>query len=143
MKQRTLENCKLFSQIESIRDPVIELRFFEDRCSTYGITDDTEKFEILQRIWPRPDIIDFVEAYDEDRTYYNLFKFLEGKGSKLPRILGANPSWEGPVKFQNLHLSAKQWAKANEEDRIKYFMYAHAPDNKKLRKILGWDIKSF
>ena len=73
LKQRTLENCKLFFQIEAIRDPVIELRFFEDRCSTYGITDDTEKFEILQRIWPRPDIIDFFEAYDEDRTYFNLF----------------------------------------------------------------------
>ena len=38
-----------------------------------------------------------------------------------------NPSWEGPVKFQNLHLSAKQWVKANEEDRIKYFMYVHVP----------------
>ena len=145
LKQRTLENCKLFPQIEAIRDPVIELRFFEDRCSTYGITDDTEKFEILQRIWPRADIIDFVEAYDEDRTYYNLFKFLEGKGSKLPRILGVSPSWSGPVKFQNLFLSAKQWARAAEEDRIKYFMYVHAPDNlkKKIKECFGLGYNEF
>ena len=145
LKQRTLDNCKLFPQIEAIRDPVIELRFFEDRCSTYGITDDTEKFEILQRIWPRADIIDFVEAYDEDRTYYNLFKFLEGKGSKLPRILGVSPSWSGPVKFQNLFLSAKQWARAAEEDRIKYFMYVHAPDNlkKKIKECFGLGYNEF
>ena len=116
MKQRILENFKLCSQIKAIRHPVIELRFFEDRCSTYGITDDTEKFEILQRIWPRNHIIDFFEAYDEDRTYFNLFKFLEGQGSKLPKILGAHPTWEGPVKFQNLYLSAKKWAKSNEQD---------------------------
>ena len=107
LEQRTLEICKLFSQIEAVRDPVIELRFFEDRCSTYGIIDDTEKFEILQRIWPRSDIIHFVEAYDEDITYYNLHKFLEGSSSKLPGILGAHLSWEGPVKFQILYLSEK------------------------------------
>ena len=92
MKQRTLANCKLFSKLEAIRDPVIVLRFSEDRCSTYGITDDTENFEIIQIIWPRPDIIDFVEDYDEDRTYHNVFKFLEGKGSELARILGVSPS---------------------------------------------------
>ena len=75
--------------------------------------------EILQRIWPRADIIGFVEAHDEETTYYNLFKFLGGKGSKLPRILGAIPSWEGPVIFQNFRLSAKHWAKANEENSIR------------------------
>ena len=145
LKHRTLENCKLFSQIEAIGDPVIELRFFEDRCNTYGITDDTEKFEILQRIWPRPDIIDFFEAYDEDRTYFNLFKFLEGKGSKLPKILGPHPTWEGPVKFQNLYLSAKKWAKSNEQDRIKYFMYVHAPDKlkKKIKENFGLSYEEF
>ena len=52
----------------------------------------------------------------------------------MPRILGAHPSWEGPVKLQDLNLSAKKWGKANEEDRIKYFMYVHAPDKLK-RKI--------
>ena len=62
------------------------------------------------------------------------FKFLEGKGSKLIRILGANPSLEELVKFQNLHLLVKQWAKDNEEDRIKFFMYVHAPDNLKKNK---------
>ena len=103
-KQRTLENCKLFSNIKAVSDPVIELRFFEDRCKVYGINDDSEKFEILQRIWPRSDIIDFVELHDEERTYNNLIKFLQGKGSKLPSILRAQPSWVGPVKFQSLYL---------------------------------------
>ncbi len=51
-KQRTLENCKLFSNIKAVRDPVIELRFFEDRCKIYEINDDSEKFEILQKSDP-------------------------------------------------------------------------------------------
>ena len=29
------------------------------------------------------DVLDFVEAHNEKRTYYNLYKFLESKGSKL------------------------------------------------------------
>ena len=45
-----------------------------------------KEIEILQRIWQRPDIIDFVDAYDDDRTFYILFKILEGKSSKLPSI---------------------------------------------------------
>ena len=74
-----------------------------------ALTTAREKFEILQRIWPRTHIKDFVEAHDEERTCsLNLFKFLEGKGSKLPRILRVKTHRGGPVKFQNLHLSAKQ-----------------------------------
>ena len=144
-KNKTLENCKLFQKLDVVRDPAVELRFFEDRCTAYGITSDIEKFEILQRIWPRQDILDFVEAYDEERTYFNLYKFLQGKGSKLPCILGANPSWQGPVKFQNLYLSAKKWAKSKEEDRIKYFMYVHAPNNlkNKIKEGFGLDYDEF
>ena len=144
-KNKTLENCKLFQKIEIVRDPAVELRFFADRCRAYGITSDSEKFEILYRIWPRSDIIDFVETHDEDRTYHNLIKFLQGKGSKLPCILGANPSWQGPVKFQNLFLSAKKWAKSKEEDRIKYFMYVHAPNNlkNKIKECFGLDYDEF
>ena len=113
MKQRIIENCQLFSQIATVRYPTIELRLFEDRCRAYGITNDNEKFEILQKIWPQTDILDFVQAHDKERTYYNLYKFLESKGSKLPTILVAHPSWKGPVKFQNLYLSAKKKVKAN------------------------------
>ena len=80
----------------------MELKFFNDRCKIYGITDNNEKFEILQRIWPRSDIIDFIETHDEDRTYKSLIEFLQSKSSKLPRILGASPSWSEPVKFQDL-----------------------------------------
>ena len=79
----------------------------------------------------RSDIIDFVETHDEDRSCNRLVKFLQGKGTKLPRILGVSPSWPEQVKFQDLFLSAKQWAKANEEDRVKYFMRKHAPNNLK------------
>ena len=144
-KNKIMENCELFQKLDVVRDPAVELRFFEDRCTAYGITSDIEKFEILQRIWPRPDILDFVEAYDEERTYFNLYKFLQGKGSKLPCILGANPSWQGPVKFQNLYLSAKKWAKSKEEDRIKYFMYVHAPKNlkNKIKECFGLDYDEF
>ena len=119
--------------------------FFEDRCTAYGITSDIEKFEIIQRIWPRPDILDFVEAYDEDRTYCNLYKFLEGKCSQLPCILGANPFWQGPVKFQRLYLSAKKWAKSKKEDRIKYFMFVHEPNisKNKIKKCFGLDYDEF
>ena len=76
-KNKTLENCKLIQKLDVVRDTAVELGFFEDRCTAYGFTSDIEKFEILQRIWPRPDILDFV--YDEERTYFNLYKFLEGK----------------------------------------------------------------
>ena len=127
-KQRMLENCKLFSPIKAISDPLIELKFFEDRCKIYGITNSCEKFEILQRIWPHSDIIDFIELHEE-RSYKNLIKFLQGKGSKLPSILRGHPLWVGPVKFQSLYLSAKKYAQANEDDRIKYFMHKHAPNN--------------
>ena len=56
-----------------------------------------------------------------------------------------SPSWSGPVKFQNLFLSAKQWARAAEEDRIKYFMYVHAPDNlkKKIKECFGLGYNEF
>ena len=84
----------------------MELRFFADRCAAYGITTDSEKFEIFRRILPRFDIVNFVETHEEDRTYNSLVKFLQGKGSKLPRILGASPSWPEPVQFQDLFLSA-------------------------------------
>ena len=144
-KSKTLENCKLFQKIEVVRDPAVELRFFADRCKAYGITSDIEKFEILYRIWPRADIIDFVETHDEDRTYHNLIKFLQGKGTKLPRILGASPSWKEPVTFQELFLSAKQWAKAKEEDRVKYFMHKHAPNNlkNKIKECFGLEHDEF
>ena len=144
-KSKTLENCKLFQKIEIVRDPAVELRFFADRCRAYGITSDSEKFEILYRIWPRSDIIDFVETHDEDRTYKSLIEFLRGKSSKLPRILGASPSWSEPVKFQDLFLSAKQWAKAKEEDRVKFFMHKHAPNNlkKKIKECFGLEYDEF
>ena len=144
-KKKTLENCKLFQKIDAVRDPAVELRFFEDRCTAYGITSEMEKFEILQRIWPRSDIIDFVETHDEDRTYSSLVNFLQGKGSKLPRILGASPSWPEPVQFQDLFLAAKQWAKSKEEDRIKYFMHRHAPNNlkNKIKECFGLEYNEF
>ena len=125
---KTLENSLLFKKLDVVRDPAVELRFFEDKCTAYEITSDIEKFKIIQRIGPRLDILDFFEAYDEDRTYYNIYKYLEGKGSKLPCILGANPSLQGSVKFQNWYLSAKKWAKSKEEDGLNIlytFMYTH------------------
>ena len=125
-KNKNLENCKLFQKLDIVRDPAVELRFFEDGCTAYGITSDTEKFKILQRIRPRPDILDFFEAYDKYRTYYNLFKFLEGKGSKLPCILGADPSWQGPVKLKNLYLSAKKGQNLRKKKRSNILcMYMH------------------
>ena len=124
----------------------MELRFFADRCTAYGITSDMEKFKILQRIWPRSDIIDFVETHDEDRKYNSLVKFLQGKCSKLPRILGTSLSWPEPVQYQDLFLSAKQWAKSKKEDRVKYFMHkSNMPliiRKTKLRNVLGTNITS-
>ena len=32
-KTKTLENCKLFQKLDVVRDPAVELRFFEDSCT--------------------------------------------------------------------------------------------------------------
>ena len=50
LKRRTLDNCKFFANINTIRDSFVELRFFEDKCRAYGITEESEKFKMLQRI---------------------------------------------------------------------------------------------
>ena len=42
-------------------------------------------------------------------------------------------------------MSAKKWAKSNEQDRIKYFMYVHAPDKlkKKIKENFGLRYEEF
>ena len=41
LKRRTLDNRKLFANINTMLYPVFELRLFEDRCKAYGITDES------------------------------------------------------------------------------------------------------
>ena len=54
LKQRKLEICKRFSYIHAVRDLNVDLRFFDDRCRTYGITDEREICEMLQEYGRAP-----------------------------------------------------------------------------------------
>ena len=75
---------------------------------------------------PQKDIKDFWESISV-RNYSALFSFLLETGGSLPKILRPKPTWNSPVKYQNLRLVAMNWAKSS----LDFYSYYLAPDDLK------------
>ena len=90
-----------------------ELGYFEHQCERYHVTTDAMRYEVLLQKWPQKDIKDFLESTSSgERNYSTLLSFLQEKCGSLPKILRPKPTWNGPIKYQDLRLEAMKWAKS-------------------------------
>ena len=131
--RRVRELAMMFRDVNLTQDNYdSELGYFEHQCERYHVTTDAMRYEVLLQKWPQKDIKDFLESTSSgERNYSTLLSFLQEKCGSLPKILRPKPTWNGPVKYQDLRLEAMKWAKSSLEDRIKFFSYYLAPDDLK------------
>ena len=131
--RRVRELAMMFKDVHLTPDNYdSELGYFEHQCERYHVTTDSIKYEVLLQKWPQKDIQDFLESTSSgERNYSALLSFWQEKCGSLPKILRPKPTWDGPVKYQDLRLEAMKWAKSSLEDRIKFFTYYLAPDDLK------------
>ena len=81
----------------------------------------------------------------ENRNFQSFKEFFERRDQLLTSILGKPPVHSSTTPFSAYVAEATEWATAHEKDRIKFFLYHHAPNSLKSRieEYFVEDIKQF
>ena len=69
----------------------------------------------------------------ENLNFQSFKELFETCDHLLTPILGKPPTYTRATPFSDYVAEATEWATANEDDRIKFFLYHHVPSSKKSR----------
>ena len=123
-----------FHRFTKITKPRQTLNYFEGEFERLNVTDEKTKYNIIVGKWVPDEVAQYYGLVSpEDRNFQSFKEFIERRDHFLPPILGKAPIHTSSTSFSAYLAEATEWATAHEDDRIKFFLYHHAPSSLKSR----------
>ena len=146
-KETSVDNLeRRFHRFTKITKPRQTLNYFIGEFERLNVTDDHTKYNIIVGKWVPDEVSQYYRIVRPEKRNFQSFKeFFERRDSPLTPILGKPPVHTSSTSFSSYVAEATEWATAHEDDRIKFFLYHHAPSSlkSKMKKYFVEDLTQF
>ena len=123
-----------FHRFTKINKPRHILNYFIGEFERLNVTDEVTKYNIIVGKWVPDEVSQYYGLVTpENRNFQSFKEFFERRDQLLTPILGKTPVHSSNTPFSAYVAEATEWAMAHEDDRVKFFLYYHAPNALKSR----------
>ena len=123
-----------FHRFSKITNPRQTLNYFIGEFERLNVTNDRTKYNIIVGKWVPDEVSQYYGLTNpEDRNFQTFKEFCEKRDNLLTPILSKPPVHTSKTPFSVYLTEATEWAYAKEDDRVKFFLYYHAPVSLKSR----------
>ena len=126
------------------KNPVNEFKLFELQCKSQGIFNDKTQFEIIIRIWPINDVLEYVKV-GKPSSYVCFKQEILSMTPCVPDIHKPLPIWNHTPTFKEIHQLVSNSLTCSPDDLYKHFTIKYSPKwaSEILKKDLELPIEKF